>query len=108
MNIVELSRRVELDVPVYVEIARMFCDVTGHNLEDLQRAVEDGASQTVADIAHRISGSAGGLGMDGMHEAAREIERCGRENTLDGLQGKVAYLKNQLREISAALIKIRV
>ena len=77
-----------------------FADGQGATLEALRAAVASSDFAAVARQAHAIAGAAGNLGADGLHSAAKALERAGRENS-----GNLAQLLSQLDAQAAVVFR---
>ena len=76
-------QRLGLDSRVFRRMLVRFADSQGATLDALRAAVASGDSAAVARQAHAIAGAAGNLGAEGLHAAAKALERAGRENSGD-------------------------
>jgi len=56
-----------------------FADGQGKTLEDLRAAIRANDNAGAAGFAHALAGSAGNLGMDSLHAAAKALEKAARQ-----------------------------
>lgn len=89
------------DQALLEELLGLLCESSLSDLQKIRDNLTAGDAQAVADAAHSIKGAAASLGVEGLREAAYDIERKGRENQLAAvdllvigeLVGKLASLK---------------
>lgn len=68
---------------------------------ELSAALANGESQSIAELAHSLKGSAGNVGAEDVHQLCLSIEQLAR----DGNLGPVAELAGQLESAAAATHK---
>ena len=73
--------RLGLDFETLRRMLVRFADSQGATIDALRAAVASGDSAAAAKHAHAIAGAAGNLGAEGLHAAAKALERAGRETT---------------------------
>ncbi len=75
--------RLGLEFETFRRMLVRFADSQGAMLDALRAAVASGDSAAVARHAHAIAGASGNLGAEGLHAAAKALERAGREDNRD-------------------------
>ena len=65
--------------------------------EAIHSALADKDAATVYREAHKLKGTAGNICVNAMMAIARDLERCGREETLDGADALLAQLTEEIR-----------
>jgi CheY-like chemotaxis protein/HPt (histidine-containing phosphotransfer) domain-containing protein len=100
--------RVEGMIDVLADMASLFLDEQTSLVQTMTDAFAAGDSQTVADTAHRLKGSAGLLGATGTFIAARDLDDLAKAGDMQSaqpawetLQSELALLEPELRSFIA-------
>jgi two-component system sensor histidine kinase/response regulator len=85
-------------------VRRQFADSHAHDAQRMRAALAAGDARTLAELAHRLAGSAGSVGAVALTERARSLDRraC-TEGVDDGLQAQGLETAAMLEEVLAAL-----
>ena len=75
--------RLGLEFETFRRMLVRFASSQGATVEALRAAVTSGDSAAAARHAHAIAGAAGNLGAEGLHAAAKALERAGRADNRD-------------------------
>ena len=81
---VDMDRLHEVMGEELVEILDIYLRQTSENLQKLVAAIEAGDANEVELIAHNCAGTSANCGIVAVLPALRELERMGREGSLDG------------------------
>ena len=65
------------------EMIAIFRDDTPRRLRDILAAVASGHAESLSQAAHALKGGAGALGAEALRAAGAELERLGREGSVD-------------------------
>src|SRR5437763_5624348 len=65
---------------------------TRGDLETLHRALARGDFATIVQLAHRLAGAAGALGLEALSAAGRDLEREGERRDATGVQARLAQV----------------
>src|SRR5450631_715759 len=74
--------RVDGDEALLRELVQIFLDESPKHLASLQRAIETANLEEIERTAHSLKGELGYLGLPDAWQTAKELERMGRERTL--------------------------
>ncbi len=83
--------------------ARSFLDHRVSVVSKMRDAVADGDIARLADVAHRLKGSAGALGALRLAELCTELDAEIRAERLDALEGRLGVVERELERVEAAL-----
>ena len=75
--------RLGLEFESFRRMLVRFADSQGATIDALRAAVASGDSAAAARHAHAIAGASGNLGAEGLHAAAKALERAGRADNRD-------------------------
>ena len=75
--------RLGLEFETFRRMLVRFADGQGATIDALRAAVASGDSAAAARHAHAIAGASGNLGAEGLHAAAKALERAGRADNRD-------------------------
>jgi CheY-like chemotaxis protein/HPt (histidine-containing phosphotransfer) domain-containing protein len=75
--------RLGLEFETFRRMLVRFADSQGATIDALRAAVASGDSAAAARHAHAIAGASGNLGAEGLHAAAKALERAGRADNRD-------------------------
>jgi len=95
------------DDELLLEIIDLYLEDTPQVFVTLRAAVEESDAEGVRKAAHRIKGSVGSLAAMRAFEAARDLEKVGREGDLDGLAAAFSLLEAELEQLAGALAELR-
>ncbi|MBU0481422.1 MAG: Hpt domain-containing protein [Proteobacteria bacterium] len=87
------------DEEVLAELIDLFNTSAASDLEKINEALDDADPEGVMKAAHSLKGAAASLGIEGVRAIAYEIERAGREGSLE-IGDWVAELE-ELLEVAA-------
>jgi HPt (histidine-containing phosphotransfer) domain-containing protein len=105
MNFKELAGNIGMEEEEYLEIVELFVETGTSDLDKLQSAIEKGAKEEAANVAHSLKGASGNLGFTDFYEAAKLIEQKARSDSLDEIVEDVKLLKEKLNVIAKASAK---
>ena len=97
------AQKLGLDVEEYIELIELFLETGGNDLKGFEDALANNDTQTMAERSHSLKGAAGNLGLSEIYEKAKEIESRSRDNALEGIENKVNEIKQNFKDIVAAL-----
>src|SRR3954468_10427242 len=69
---------------------------TRHDVEALRSALAAGDFATIVQLAHRLGGAAGALGLEALSNAGRELEREGERRDAARGKARLAQLAHEL------------
>src|SRR3954470_1170959 len=75
---------------------------TRHDVEALRSALAAGDFATIVQLAHRLGGAAGALGLEALSNAGRELEREAERRDATGIQARLAQVAQELARASGA------
>jgi signal transduction histidine kinase/DNA-binding response OmpR family regulator/HPt (histidine-containing phosphotransfer) domain-containing protein len=78
----EALERLDGDEPLLCELVQIFLDESPKQLTGLKRAIETANPEEVERTAHSLNGELGYLGLPAAAQKAKDLERMGRERTL--------------------------
>lgn len=93
----------EGDVELLKEIAAMFVEQCPGLVSRMRDAVAGMNAAEIERAAHTIKGSVGNFAAKAAFDAALELERIGRDGTLDGAEAASAKLEEELERLKPAL-----
>ena len=96
----------EGDVELLKEIAGMFLDQCPDLVARARDAVAKADPVEIERAAHTIKGSVGNFAAKAAFEAARRLERIGRDGTLDEAEEAQAALEAELERLKPALVTL--
>ena len=74
-----------IDAEDILEIAELFFETVGDNVEEIKEAHDSGDSETVVRLAHGLKGAAANIGFEEISEKAKVLEKQGNENMIENL-----------------------
>ena len=98
-----MAGRLGLDEDEFTELAQLFVDTASSEIKRLEKAIDKGLVQDIVESAHSIKGSGGNLGFMEIFEAGKYIEMQAREDSLEGVSGRIETIRNNIEEIKQAL-----
>jgi HPt (histidine-containing phosphotransfer) domain-containing protein len=81
-----LDQLIDLDdgqTGLLAELFGLFKEDTPSRMEGLKRALADGNSVAVSELAHALKGASGTIGAKHMREIAHNLEKAGKAGSLD-------------------------
>ena len=69
------------------------------DIADLTKAIEEKDDETVKSIGHKLSGNAGGYGLDALGEIGQEIENAGVQKDWAKVQSELDNMKDYLNRL---------
>ena len=98
--------RVGGDEELLKEIADLFVEDAPQLLEAIRVAIEKKDGSALHRAAHSLKGSVANFGAEKAVEMAFQLEKMGKSNHLDGVDGVFAVLRGEIEMVSDALGKI--
>jgi histidine phosphotransfer protein HptB len=105
MDFKELAENLELEENEFLELIGLFVKTTYSDLSELQSAIEDGDTEKAARFVHSIKGTSANLGLTGIFECTKRIERGVQNNDLYEATEAAKRIEEQLDQIAEALVK---
>ena len=99
MDFKELASDMELDEEEYLDLIKLFIQVSKSDLDILLRAIKGGCAEKAAAAAHSIRGASGNLKLVNLHETAKQIEEKGRQGVLEGAAESAHLLTEELKRL---------
>ena len=87
----------------FATLVRLFGSKAPVLIEDLHRAIRDRDTEGMARVAHALKSSSLQLGAERMGEICRELERLGREGSIDGAEALAAETHRLYPAVTEAL-----
>lgn len=84
-------------------LMELYLDQTKQALADLRRAIHENASSEVEQIAHRCRGASSTCGVTALLSSLGQLERLGREQSLEGAVGCLSEAACALEKVQAFL-----
>ena len=106
MNVKKLSENLGLDEDEFLELVELFVKTAASNLTNLEKALETGNAENVANASHSLKGAAGNLGFQEIYEHAKFIEMNARQGVLYGSKERARSIREQLKDLEGDLKKI--
>ena len=100
----QVLKRLGGDEKLFYEVVQIFLEETPKNLDGLRQAISRGDAETIEKTAHSLKGELGYLGIPGVSQKVRELEKMGRRHDLQHAAGVFAAIET---EISAVLNSMR-
>ena len=99
------ARRVGIlrEIEAFEEVAEIFLEDTPPLYEELGGALDAGDLSAVAQISHRLKGSAANLGADRLSGLYKELELLAEEGDVALCRAKLEGAKAQFREVGREL-----
>jgi signal transduction histidine kinase len=85
------------------EILKMYIDTMSSSLGRLQRAIDSNDAEEISFLAHTAAGMSANLGMTAVVEPLRELERRGREKSLENTTALGEQLVNDFARVKTFL-----
>ena len=102
VNLVRLHEAMGEEV---FEILEIYMHQTSENLASLKGAIATGNAMEVDSIAHNCAGTSANCGMTAMVEPLRELERMGREGSLDGATALGLEVLSEFERVKTFLLE---
>jgi histidine phosphotransfer protein HptB len=96
MNAKELSENLGLEEDEFLDLVKLFVEISASNVTDLAKALETGNAEEVVKASHSLKGAAGNLGFQEIYEFAKFIETNARQGILEGSKKAVTSLREKL------------
>ncbi len=103
MDFKEAARTLGLEEDEYMEVLRLFIEVSHADLEKLKSGIETKNTRIVFETSHSIKGAAVNLGFQDIAQVAKELELNARQNKLDGSDQGYLILKEKLDSLSSCV-----
>jgi HPt (histidine-containing phosphotransfer) domain-containing protein len=88
---------------VATQVLGLFVQDAPARLAAIDAAVETGDAARLQRSAHALKGAAGTIGATALHDACRELEELGRQNTLAAAQAAVALMHHEYKRVKAEI-----
>jgi two-component system, sensor histidine kinase and response regulator len=95
------------DRELYYELVEVFRTECPGIAEEIRRAIEGRDSKTLERGAHTLRGSSSNLGAIGVSEAARELEKLARSETLENAEEQYKVLQHEIERLFSELESLR-
>jgi HPt (histidine-containing phosphotransfer) domain-containing protein len=86
---------------------RIFLKDCPRMISQISSAIRSRNSDSLRSAAHALKGAAGNFGPNGAFEAARELERIGRESRLDQASPAFEKMKDELSRLRRSLTELK-
>ena len=103
MNYSVLAKELGLEEEEFLELVRLFAEVSTDDLARLESSLRMGNSEQVREAAHSIKGAALNLGLNDISEIARIVEDKAREDSLEGVAEAVKEIRMKLDLLMASV-----
>jgi CheY-like chemotaxis protein/HPt (histidine-containing phosphotransfer) domain-containing protein len=104
INLLELLDRVENDVELLQEMVELFLDISPRLLGEMEAAVAARDSENLERTAHALKGSLANLSAEQGAYLALQLERMGREKSVDIADLVLEELKSELQRVHSELL----
>jgi len=103
MNLHELSETLGLDEADVMDLVDLFLDTCEDDIVKVEKGIELGDHQMVADAAHSIKGASGNMRFDAIYTLAKHIEDNARAHELGQTPERLAGIRKELEQITSDL-----
>jgi len=103
MDIKETARNLGLEEDEFIEILKLFVEVSQAELEKMKSAIDSKDTRLVFELSHSIKGAAVNLGFQEIAQVARELELNARQEILDGSDQGYLILKEKIDTLSSCM-----
>ncbi len=103
MDTKEAARALGLDENEYMEVLRLFIEVSHADLKKLKSAIDTKDTRVVFETSHSIKGAAVNLGFQDIAQVAKELELNARQDRLDGSDRGYLILKEKIDSLSSCV-----
>ena len=100
MDFKETAKNLGLEEDEFIEILKLFVEVSLSDLEKMKSAIDSKNSRIVFESSHSIKGAAVNLGFQEIAQIAREVELNARQDILDGSDHGYVTLKEKIDSLS--------
>jgi len=98
-----LVAQFEGDRKLLVEVAELFLNDYARRLDAIRDGIDAGSARAVEAAAHTLKGAVSNFAAISARSAAAELERMGREGTLEGARAALARLEEEMRRLHGEL-----
>ena len=99
INLDELNEIMDNDMELIKECFNEFCIDWPEAFGNIEKAVNEKNASQLDEAAHKLKGTLRYLAADQAQQAAYEIELAGKEQNMQGLDAKLAFLKKKGIEV---------
>lgn len=103
MNLHELSEILGLEEADVKDLVDLFLDTCENDALKVEKGIESGDHQMVADAAHSIKGASGNMRFDTIYTLAKYIEDNARARELSQALEHLTGIRKQLEQIASDL-----
>jgi signal transduction histidine kinase/DNA-binding response OmpR family regulator/HPt (histidine-containing phosphotransfer) domain-containing protein len=95
--------RVDGDEPLLRELVQIFLEESPKQLTAMRRAIESANLEAIETTAHSLKGELGYLGLPTAAEKAKDLERMGRERTLQPVAELFLTFQSEVSAVAGAM-----
>ena len=95
----ELAKHLDLEEKEFSELVSLFLETGTAELNKIRFAVAEGDASKAFHGAHSLKGTAVTLGLNGIYELAKEIEKNAHRNNLNGTEERVGAIQEEFNRI---------
>jgi|SRR3974390_1871656 len=103
LDIQKAAERLGLEKDEYIDILKLFIEISRTDLEKMESALERKDMRAVFETCHSLKGAAINLCFEDIAEIARDLELNARKNILDGADEGCHELKTKIERLSGIL-----
>ncbi|MBF0258229.1 MAG: Hpt domain-containing protein [Desulfamplus sp.] len=103
MDFKVMASNIGIDDEDFIELLEMLVDVSTTDIVNFEAEVAAGNYKSAAMAAHSIKGASGNLGLTDIAAAAAELEKAAKNSDQSQMSEKIAFLKQELKQISEGL-----
>jgi HPt (histidine-containing phosphotransfer) domain-containing protein len=103
INTRALKERLEGNFGLFRELAELFITNKDNLVEPLEKAIAEKNSAGIGKAAHTIKGAVANFSATGAFNAAYELEKIGKNNELDKVNGAREILLREIENMTEAL-----
>ncbi len=89
--------RVGDDTEFLKELVEMFNSESPQQLAEISKAISELDFKTIRETAHSIKSASGNLGLTRVYDLSFQIEKMGRDETIQGIEGLYKELDEELK-----------
>jgi signal transduction histidine kinase/DNA-binding response OmpR family regulator/HPt (histidine-containing phosphotransfer) domain-containing protein len=95
--------RVDGDEPLLRELVQIFLEESPKQLTEMRRAIESANLEAIERTAHSLKGELGYLGLPTAAQKAKDLERMGRERTLQPVAELFLTFQSEVSAVAGAM-----
>ncbi len=100
---VEALKIIDNDKEFLKELAEIFINDAPEHMSEIEEAVDSRNSSDLKKSAHKLKGAVANFGKNATTDTAFKLEKMGRENRLDGVEGVYGTLVKDVECLMNAL-----